>query len=530
MISASSFKLHIVNYTDTHGRYLSRNSQGTSYNPYGLDRLSSFLKELRKKEEPVLVIENGDSIQGKPIVDMHDFNSPICEDLEHPLNLLHQKLGVQCFVVGNHEFNFGLNHLEKIRKNSKIPWLGANIVSEKTEDCFFEPYSIFKYEDHTVGVIGLVTETIPKWENRSHISKLKFVDVIEVATTHIKKIRKECDFIIVVLHGGLESNPETGDPWSFGNDKENRGLELLQSVSGIDLLLTGHQHRTLLFPSDELGPKFIVQPPCYAKGWAHLTLEMKKTGEHLLNASLINAANWEPDPELEEILTPHIKIINKVLDTELGFAPPEFAITDPMSQVWLQKHPLVQWINNLMCKATGVDVAASCILSNKTPGLSGKVTIGDVFQNYYFQDTICVIKIDGKTLRAILEKAASFFQVNQNQKGEKLIEIHPDWRRFKILAYNYDIWDGISYGINPEQAIGSRISWLTYKGENLLDETEIYAAVTNYRAGGAFYSMLSSDNIVQEFPVKITDLMTHDLLEQKTLDVEVIQNFKIILD
>ncbi|MCP4751528.1 MAG: bifunctional metallophosphatase/5'-nucleotidase [Proteobacteria bacterium] len=525
--SRQAFKLHIVFLSDSHGRYISELGSGGENETVGLDRLVTYINKVRCRNENVLIIDNGDSIQGNPLVDLHDYTTPKCEDLKHPLSILHRELQTDCFVVGNHEFDFGLAHLDRIRQESDIPWLGANVFKTSSKTHYFDPYRIFNFEGIKVGVLGLVTELVPMWESKSNLRDLEFRNVVETAERLVPDLASECDLLIVAYHGGLEKDPETGEKWSFGSAVENQGWALCEKFPQIDLLLTGHQHRSLLCLPYGSRKTTIVQPFCHAKGWAHILVEQRSSGEFSLASKFVHSSDYPPERKFRELLSPHVKVVENVLRTPLGTADESFSIKDPMQEVWLRKHPLIQWINNLMCQTTGFDIAACPLLDADLTGLPARVSIKDILENFFFQDSLCVLSIDGKILKSALEKTAGFFHLSEDGARGKKIEVHPDWKRNRILSYYYDIWDGIEYGFDIGQPVGKRLAWLKYHGKDVLDNDELQAAVISFRAFGSFYDMFSQEQIIQEFPAKITDLMTNDLFKNETLKVKPIQNFTI---
>ncbi|MBU3918252.1 bifunctional metallophosphatase/5'-nucleotidase, partial [bacterium] len=400
--SNQNTQVHVIFYTDVHGRFLSEKTSETSKQSAGIDRLSTYAKQVRKRNKNVLIIDNGDSIQGTPLVDLHDFTAPSLKTLNHPLNIVHDKIGVNCFIVGNHEFNFGMKQIDSIRKKSRVAWLGANVYSRQSDKCYFEPYRIFDYVSIRIGVLGLVTEYVSRWESGAHISGLEFKNAVETCGALINKIREECDFLIVAYHGGLKRNPENNERWAVVDNNENQGLELWNLYPEIDLLLTGHQHRSLLFEPD--GDKAIViQASCYGKQWAHIVVEKKDkpvlNQKLLIHSELIDALRYESDPEIRVSMAPHLEHCENILNTILGTVDESFLINDPMNDVWLKKHPLIQWINDLMCKITGVDISGIPLLDANLKGFSGEVKIREILENFIFQDNVCILEINGIILR-----------------------------------------------------------------------------------------------------------------------------------
>ncbi|MCP4295412.1 MAG: bifunctional metallophosphatase/5'-nucleotidase [Proteobacteria bacterium] len=521
-------EIDIINYSDTHGRYLSKLGVDQETQSNGLDRLSTYISKLRAQDKSLIVIENGDSIQGTPLVDLHNYQFPKSKELDHPITIVHEALGVDCFVPGNHEFNFGISHIENIRKESKVPWICSNIKYSKTGRTLFLPHKVFCFEGFRIGVLGLTTDYIPKWENSSNIRGLDFVSVIDNLEDNIRDLKQQCDYLIVVYHGGLERIPGTSNHADKEMRSENQGFEIWSRFDEIDLLLLGHQHRLYSYRPRKRKKAIIVQPSSFGKTWSHIKITIEDQ-KFKTSFRMIKAEKYAPDKKLIQLLKPHLNINKQTLNSFLGRVTKDFSIKDPMKDVWTKKHPYIQWIQNLMIKTTNVDIAAISLLDSSLTGLPENVTMREILRNYFFHNTICILRIDGRILRQALELAASFFQIGSNKKNNSLLLYSQNikWKEIKIKSYNYDMWSGIEYTMDIRRKIGSRITKLRFKGKTVKDNEQLDVAVTTYRAGGAFYTMFSPDMIIQEFPVRITDLMIQDLLEQGDLDVKVDDNFNI---
>ena len=505
----------LVVYTDAHGRYTSVNSLNFQKEPHGLDRLLTRIKQLSQKGQATLVIDNGDSIQGMPLVDLYQPES----GLEHPVNQLHQALGVEVFVPGNHEFNFGLAGLELIRAHSNAHWLSANIIERASGKTYFRPYQIFQKGGLRVGVLGLITEFVPRWEHESQIPGLDFLPIVAQAKRWVPEIKAQCDLLVVSYHGGTAKDPLTGDTLCY-DARENEGLELIEQVPGIDLLLCGHQHRRQIWQSPQ--GALLVQAGNYGRCWAEIEVTGQPGAWHLA-AKLVQAQDFEPDPSLCEIFEPEMLRVRALMEEPLGTAEPDFAITDPLTQVWTQKHPMIQWINQLIQERTGAPIVCTSLLDAGLPGLPPLVHLKDLIANYFFQDNLCVVEVTGEVLILALEQVASFFILNG-----KTIEVNPEWGSDRIRSYNYDIFDGIEYSFDLTRPIGTRLTELTYAGKPIQPLDRLKVGLTTYRAQGAFYQMFSGEQIIEEFPEKITELMVNSIRSLGHLKITPVQNFHIL--
>ncbi|MGK0288785.1 MAG: 2',3'-cyclic-nucleotide 2'-phosphodiesterase/3'-nucleotidase [bacterium] len=521
VLNSSAFELNIVSMTDVHGHYISEPEKNT----YGVDRLSSFIKTLRTQKENVLLIDNGDTIHGHHIVDLFDYNDHEFSNLQHPLTITHQHLQTDAFVLGNHEFNFGIQHLNQIQKESSIPWLAGNIATINSNKNPYHTSHIFNFNGIKVGLLGYITSYVPYWENQKHIPNLEFQDVLTCLKKDLVKIKNECDILIVAYHGGLEQklNKTTLPPKVTS---ENVGFRIRQQFPEIDVLITGHLHEEILHIPENPNEMAVIQAGCFANSWGIIQIKGERNNTEFKitekSGELFSSKDFEPDLELQDKLKPHIEVIQKKLNVDLGTASNQFQIQDPLHDVWLKKHSLTQWINSLMMEHSGAKIAASALLTPHLVGLPNQVKLTHILENYPYLNTLCKIKITGKILKQALEKAASFFQYDNDE-----IVVHHEWKQKKIRSYDYDIWDGIEYEFDIKQPMGKRLSWVYFEGKEISDTEFFEVAVTSYRAGGAFYRMFSHDQIVWEEPTPINELMRIDLLKQKHLSIQPKQNFHI---
>jgi 2',3'-cyclic-nucleotide 2'-phosphodiesterase / 3'-nucleotidase len=118
-------KLVILETSDLHGSIFPIN-YGTNENvPQGLSYAATVIKKHRKQEENLLVIDNGDCIQGTPLAYHYvKFGG----DLPNPMIKILNELEYDAAVIGNHEFNYGMKILNRAVSESDFPWLSANIV------------------------------------------------------------------------------------------------------------------------------------------------------------------------------------------------------------------------------------------------------------------------------------------------------------------------------------------------------------------------------------------------------------------
>ena len=128
--------------------------------PYGLARIARFLAHQREMGKSMVVVDNGDYIQGTPLASFMALRAkpPTPKPLIEALNLA----GYDYFNLGNHEFNFGQDYLKEAINLFKGKVLCANCVDDKGEVALGQPYDIIEKDGIKIGLIGLITSHVPK--------------------------------------------------------------------------------------------------------------------------------------------------------------------------------------------------------------------------------------------------------------------------------------------------------------------------------------------------------------------------------
>ena len=150
-------------------------------------------------------------------------------------------------------------------------------MQDNKEPAFGKPYLIKHIGDIRVAVLGVTTHYIPSWENPSHIQGLEFRDALETVKEWVPRIRLEerPDVMIVAYHGGFERDMETGEP-AESITGENQAYGMCAEVKGIDVLITGHQHRLL---ATQVHGVTVVQPGFNGQAIGKIRVDLVKEQE-----------------------------------------------------------------------------------------------------------------------------------------------------------------------------------------------------------------------------------------------------------
>ena len=268
-------KITILQTSDIHGSIYPLNYGTNEKADVGLGKLATIIKQERALDEQLLLIDNGDLIQGTPLT---YYYVQFLKDEKNPMISILNHLSYTCAIIGNHEFNYGMDVLNRAVQESDFPWLSANIVDENTGDPYFgKPYMIKTINSVKIAILGVTTHYIPNWEDEQNIAGLEFKDSLQETKKWVAHIREKerPDVVIVSYHGGFERDLETGEP-TEPLTGENQGFAICHEVEGIDVLLTGHQHRSL---TGNVNGVEIVQPSNNGQMMGKVTLTLNENNE-----------------------------------------------------------------------------------------------------------------------------------------------------------------------------------------------------------------------------------------------------------
>ncbi|MHA7967642.1 bifunctional metallophosphatase/5'-nucleotidase [Paenibacillus sp. CAU 1782] len=506
----------------------------------GLAMLASLVASEREKSPELLLIDNGDLLQGSPLASYAAaFTGQ--EDIHPFINVLNE-LRYDAAVIGNHEFNYGLPLLRKAVQDSRFPWLSANIVALEGQTpvsenpptaglvpAFGPPYMIKTLSSGVkVALLGVTTHYIPNWEQPAHIHGLAFLDTLETVRRWVSHIHEheQPDVLAVSYHGGFERDPESGEPTERLTG-ENQGYAICMEVEGIDVLLTGHQHRRL---TGEINGVTIVQPGVSGAACGRIAIELeKREGERWRimkkEARLLEADSEgnSPDRAVMELTETTEAAAQAWLDQPIGVLDGNLSVDDPFL-LRLREHPFMSFVHQVQMEATGAELSSAAFLSEQGGGFSGSITVRDISSNFIYPNTLTVLRLSGRDIKEALEQSARYFAMNDT--GE--IGVNPDYLRPKPQHYNYDMWAGIHYELNIAKPPGSRVAKLERSGQPLEMDGEYSVVMNNYRAsGGGDYAMYVGKPVLYEGADDMAALVERYIRNHQPLSVPKTGNWRV---
>ena len=535
-------RVTILSTTDLHGNILPIDYYTNKPDNRGLAKVATIIKQARKEDPNLILIDSGDTIQGTPLAYYHNKKNNAPPD---PMMLAMNALGYDALAVGNHEYNFGLDVLNKARREAKFPWLSANTYKVGTQETYYQPYILKEANGVRVGILGLTTAGVPNWENKPNYAGLEFRAPIDEARRWVQILREKekTDVVIIAMHMGLEEDLRTGEASPGQVAHENEALAIARNVPSVDAIFMGHTHREI--PALFVAGSFVrgvvsnsARAPFFVYNNVLLT-QANHWGRHLARADIYldqdaKTKRWQvvakqartipmddkvqPDAEIVALAKPYDEETQAYLSKVIGQSSTELTATDAR----FHDNALLDLIQRVQLEAGKGDVSMVAPFNLQARVAAGPVTVRDIAGLYIYENTLVTLEVTGQQLKDALEHSARFFR--PYEAGKTPAELVDD----KIPSFNFDIAEGVDYTLDITKPYGSRIQNLTFKGQPLDLKRKLRLVTNNYRVnGGGGYTMYRNAPVLYRSSEEIRQLIIEWLERNGTVPATATNNWQL---
>ena len=384
---AEGTKFVILHTNDMHG-YMQ-----ASDTCLGIGAVAQLKKDYQQQGYDVLLMDAGDYLQGSSFA-----NFTQGESVVEVMNAA----GYDVAALGNHEFDYGSDVLEKRISEMNFPAVAANITVDVTGEPFIQQNAVFTLSDGTkVGVFGLDTPSTATTSAPKNTAGLTFAqgeELYAAAQAQIDELKgQDCSIIVCVGHLGEEASNE-------GNNAEN----VVANTSGLTVMIDGHDHlvenQTVI--DKDGNDVLIAETGYYLKNIGILTYENGKFTDSLAEAGTYTGS----DPELEKMVAEETAEIEATMQEVV-------AVTD--FDLYGEAAP-----GNRTEETTMGDLAADAICWQVTQAVgsapdavvlnggairasikAGEIKLLDIHNVFPFNNQLCTIEVTGAQLLEALEAA-----------------------------------------------------------------------------------------------------------------------------
>ena len=473
---AQEVNIKLLGTSDVHGRIVPWS--------YGADvedksgsyaQIATYVKDVRKNNKNVVLVEVGDAIQDNQI-DVFAKDKKYYKD--HPIPKVLNEMNYDIFVLGNHEFNFGMKALDEILKDIKAKKLTANFYHKKNDKRYIDATTIIEKDGVKLGIIGLSTPMSAKFEeDTGNLKDMKFTSPTEEARTQVEKLKaKGVDAIIVIAHMGIENEnkiPDTGM------------RDVINAVDGIDVVIAGHMHKDV--PSETIKNTLITEPHRYGTvvSEVDLTFDINDKKEVKLvkkESKTVPVKELEADKKIAEIYKPYHEKLRELNNVVIGQTENEMVPQETkhgVSAAFSKDTGLSSFINDVEQHYSGADVVTFSFDHQKARMNKGDIKKKDIIFNYrYAGGDVTVYELTGKQLKEYMEWSANYFDTIQ--PGDTEYRYNAERKKSKYVTY--DIFGGVNYKIDLRNPQGSKIVDLTLAdGKPVTDDMKLKVGMNSYR-------------------------------------------------
>ena len=468
--------IRVVATSDVHGQIFDKDILSGNVREGSLAKVATLLKAERKNNRNVIYLDAGDILQGS-VEDYQDITAQFFrESLPAKAYTL---LGCDVMTVGNHDLSVGALSYERFFSGLKCSVVGANVCFDNPGD-YLPPYRIIERQGVRIAVIGLVTPVVNYSVPADVMGELRARDPFVVARSYMPVLKEKADVIIGLVHSGYEDGRMDAEGVS-----ENFVKQMLDEVSGFDVIIYGHDHLPACFKAADCSGDsvLLLNPGPFAMKTAAATVKVDfGQGDEVAvsaDGELIDNTVLTPDAGFEKALSGWYDDVICYADSVVG------SISAPLEcvNVLWGESSAVDYIHSLQLDFFAADISLTAPVVTETYIPAGDFRIRDAFSLYRFDNTMVSVNMKGKEIKNVLEYSAGLFYNSISDGKGSLLKLKTDGNNGYNVPEspisNFISAAGINYEIDVTKPVGERVSITTLSDGRPFDMEGNYRTTIN---------------------------------------------------
>ena len=487
MAVTKTVKLRVIETSDVHGHFFPYDFMEKKPLKGTLVRVNTYVQQLRREYgENLLLIDNGDILQGQPTSYWSNFVMPERENIAASVI---NYMNFDAETVGNHDIEPGHEVYDKWIREVRCPTLGANIVDRETKNPYVEPYAIFYREGVKIGIIGMLTPAIPNWLNESLWKGLEFQEMVSCAKKWVKHLKEveHCDLVFGLFHSGLCGGIVTPQY------EEDASEAVAKEVPGFDIIFFGHDHQEHnLWVENCAGQKvLLLDPSCWARKVSDAQIELTYRDGKLVKKDIkgenVDMSDLPIDQKMVSHFQSQIDEIKQYTERHIGAFKNDIYTRD----CFFGNSAFSDLIHNLQLQLTGADVSFNAPLSFNTVIKAGDLTVADMFKLYRFENLLFVVNMTGEEIHNHLEMSYALWTNQMKSPDDHIMLLNDNAKNdqqrsgFKNYTFNFDSAAGIDYEVDVTKPEGQKVRIKGFSDGRPFEAKRWYkVAMNSYRGNG----------------------------------------------
>ncbi|RUR41826.1 multifunctional 2',3'-cyclic-nucleotide 2'-phosphodiesterase/3'-nucleotidase/5'-nucleotidase [Clostridium perfringens] len=450
-LGTKEVEIPIVTFNDFHG------SLAESKSDVGAAKLVGEIKRVKEENPNTVVVTGGDIYQGSAMSNLLK---------GEPVTAMLKEMGLEFSAVGNHEFDWGYEHIPDWAKAGEFDFLASNIYEKETGEPveWAKPYGVVEREGKKVGFIGLATPETEYKTKPDNVAHLEFKDPVEATKTWVNYLENEekVDAVVVLSHLGSEQNRETGE--ITGEIVE------VAEVPGVDAIISAHSHQRV---EGKVNGVPVIQAYKNGRNLGYVNLKFDDKNELVVTTKLDDISKRKDtlpvDKNMEDILAKFEADLAPIMNekvTDLSVDLPHNRDTGVS--------PMGATVAETMRRIVDADIAITNGGGVRAPLMAGTITVGDMYTILPFDNTLVTMEMKGSDIIKVLEHG-----------------IEPD-------NFGWGQHAGVKLWYTPGAERGEKITSVRLADGTKLENDKYYTVVTNdfMAVGGDYYDFSAAKNVV----------------------------------
>src|SRR5262245_21919632 len=393
--------ISILHTTDLHGHILPTIDYDGSADRGGLARCVTQIRRWRRQNPHSILIDVGDVYQGTD-VSLRNKGELMIDLFNH--------LKYDAWVIGNHEFDWGIEPFIHALQKSAMPVLGANTTLDgkpagspsDSQHPFAKvtPFIVRHIEGINVAIVGITTPGMSFWLPREFTVGIDFQHPVEPVRRAIAQAKSEgADAIVLTGHMGLK--PRTG-----GDDFANTVMALTSEFPDIAAFIAGHTHQAI--PSRLTNRVLFTQADHFGIHVGRVDLLFARNSKRLLRREAICELmdkRFDPDPVVLS------RAASQIAGSEASLAEPIGELTETLRA--RSRHGYPSEIEKLIGAAIKetlaersitVDAVIHGVFDENAKLPAGRTTVNDVWNIIPYENLIVTATLSPEEIKAVMEE------------------------------------------------------------------------------------------------------------------------------
>ena len=483
------YNLSVVSTGDGHGYWFAKPIEDGGKARGSLIAQSAFVNGIRESKgtDNVILVDAGDNFFGNGAPFYYNY---VDTTAAHLYPRLASYMGYDAVIAGHSDFESGHRVYDRVAKEMRkegIPFLAGNALSDKNGKPYFPAYSIIKKGGVKVAVLGFTNADNASLMDASGVSGIRFESLLPLVQEDVDKVRfkEKPQVVIVVAHTAMGK----GD----GQNLEKQGLDLFQSLKGVDIIITGHDHSNKAMSADS-----VVVLDCGRAGQNAGVTDIKlvvkggKVVSRTLDANMVSIKSEEYDSAMEKAFETDYNKVHSFMTSTVGEIKKDLV----SREFYYKQCDYLNFLHALAFSAYPVDISlsATLLIDGKVP--AGDVRYQDIRKVYPYENKLVALRLTGTEIKKYLEASydAWINTVAEPSDETHVLKIKQSkdystgkmaWKLAKSPA-NFDSAAGINYTVDVTKPYGSRITITGRADGRAFDmDKEYIVAITTYRSVGS---------------------------------------------